>query len=93
MQLSAFVNEWNEALETYGPGTIDLKLDELVLSPDAHRQFVSMIHVIEDEIKDTEMHVLTSMLNTQCRVIGVRFIDYRGDLLTKAIANLRRLLQ
>lgn len=93
VQLNSFITEWNEALMNYGPGTIDLKFDELVASSAAFHQFTSLIDNIYDEMKRIDMHVLTSTLNARCRAPGVHFANYRGGLLTRMIDEVRSLLQ
>ena len=81
---------WKEDLKGYGPGTIDLKLEEMGSGMRA-----SSLKLVRDARKMVEKmgdYVPASLLNDRNRIPGIAFYDLKKELLLDTIIKLERLL-
>src|SRR5687767_14578526 len=69
--LRDLVSSWQRALEGYGPGTINLRLDTVVSSPELREQLRSLLGEVKDDLDRLGASVPASLLNAHCRVEGV----------------------
>jgi len=92
LTISATLTKWKQRLMTYGPGTIDLNLNELSSSNNAIPELIEILDTVNANLEKFGHAVPASILNQQCNAPGVRFFEYPTSLLRPAITRLRQLL-
>lgn len=90
--VAPFVAKWKQASAVYGPGTIDLELDELATSENAKLELLDLLRDVGQTLGQSGATIPSSILNSECRVPGVHFAEYPTSLLSAAIASLTNLL-
>ena len=90
--LRTVIAGWKRGLTVYGPGTIDLELDDLASFEGERSQLISLLTAIDDKIDKFGETVPASLLNERCLVPGVTFRDYPTSLLKGAIKTIKTLL-
>jgi hypothetical protein len=90
LELRPLLSEWKRDLVTYGPGTIDLKLD--AVSHRGRAQLRSLLASVGDRVEQFGNSVPASVLTERLQVPGVRFNDYPVSVLRTVVNALRKLL-
>lgn len=84
--------QWKRDLGGYGPGTIDLCLDESALSDQAQRDLRAVLSRLDDQLEQMGPKISAIVLNEVSGAPGVTFQDYPTSLLKDAVARLRALI-
>jgi hypothetical protein len=87
--VSPLVAEWERALIGYGPGVIDMNLDEVVSSESVSREFGALLSRTANRIRDLGPSVPATLLNARCQAPGVKFAEFPSSLLLEALEQLR----
>lgn len=91
--VAPFVRLWIRELGTYGPGTVHLRLDEILSSEPAAMELTNLLDAADAAVSAFGTTVPGALLNANCSVAGVRFSDYPTALLTDAVRRLRLLVR
>ena len=84
---------WRRMLSSYGPGVIDLELGSLIRSSDERAMFLNVLQQVEGNLSEYGDFVPASTLNKLATIPGgVRFSDYRSDLIVTTLNSLAELL-
>jgi hypothetical protein len=89
----SWISQWQEDLRYYGPGTIDLQLEQLMAVPEAGVQLISLLSAVHDDLRQSGGTVPAPVLQNRCKAPGIIFRDYPVDLLMSAIERLMILLK
>jgi hypothetical protein len=87
--LEGVSREWEQALRQYGPGVLDLKLDELLRTADQRREFGALLEDVKERIGEYKSKIPGSVLNEKIRIPGVVFYDYDVSLPINALEKLK----
>ena len=91
--LEECAEQWKCALANYGPGVLDLGLEELENAPTKIDALAALLTGIEVEVIRSGESVPASVLNALTdRVPGVVFSDYKVELILELIRAFRCLL-
>lgn len=90
--LLPFVARWQAGLKGYGPGTIDLQLEQIASSDEAKDQLLTALASVEERLEQYGNMIPATVLNKLCAVPGVDFRDYPTSLLSSAAAKLAGLV-
>jgi hypothetical protein len=90
----ALARDWRLSLQQYGPGVIDLKIEELLQTPAQRQDFSELLDTILQNFAQYPSTIPASLLNerTAVFIMGVTFCDYKGSLLGDAVKKLQMLL-
>jgi hypothetical protein len=87
-------NHWRQSMLQYGPGVIDLKLDQFLTIPDETREFRALLSAILDQAsqhgKAIPANVLTELISAPRIRVGTG--DYAVSYIEVAIKKLEALL-
>ncbi len=84
------VSRWQNEAPGYGPGCIDLGLEQL--DPVGARGLIKLLDAIDERAATYGDRIPATTLQPICRFHGVRFNDYPVSSLRDATEKLRRLL-
>jgi hypothetical protein len=87
------VNHWRRVCETYGPGTIDLQLDAVVLDRSLKQFLLRVLSEIETELDVSGEVYAARLIKDGWRTPGVAVSDYNTALLRSTTKNLRTLVE
>ena len=90
--LQSFIENWRQNCINSGPGTIRLKLDDVAASYAARMELQQLLADVERELGKFGEKVPASLLNTLCKVRGVKLYDYDVTLIKSAIERIRALI-
>lgn len=91
-KVQALVTRWQDALTGYGPGTIDLGLDDLSSDAELCAQLSLLLSTLRGEILSYGSVVPAALLNESNRAPGVTFYDYPVARLVVALERLAEML-
>jgi hypothetical protein len=91
-QLRDIVKGWEDSLEGYGPGVIDLKLEQLDRCPELVEKLEELLAAILVDASQYGEKIPSGMLNGQHTAPGVSFYDYDITYLKRAIGRLHSLI-
>jgi hypothetical protein len=97
-RLASFVKRWKHEVATYGPGTIDLRLDDLVTddlvtATGALSELDSMLTALRARLEQHGRTIPAAVLNSECPTPGVTFYDYPTMHLANACDRLAQLVR
>lgn len=84
--------DWEKALRQYGPGVIDLKLEQFIATPDELRKFKALLSVILERTSQHDTRIPAQVLNELVSAHGVRFGDYSVFHVEEAVKRLQALV-
>src|SRR3954454_723473 len=90
-RVTASVSRWKSDLANYGPGTIDLRLDETADAADL-LELRSLIMAADSNLAVKGEKLDGAAINEACRVPGVTFNDYPVVLVRRALSELKALI-
>jgi hypothetical protein len=91
--LAAVERVWTEALETHGPGVVDLRVEEFANDTATRSKLVALLAVLETKLPAFGDEVPLSHLTSSCRIRGVTFErPYPTHYLLSATRRLRELI-
>jgi|GEM_PF-1493210 len=88
--LQSLATEWQKALDLYGPGVIDLKINELT-----HAQVADLRTLLKGAFQQAlryEEKIPAEVLKKMVKVSGVTFNDYRTEWVIEAVKKLQALI-
>lgn len=91
--LDGFCRQWIHSRETYGPGTLDLNLQEISTEERSRIQFLRLLEDLKKRGLQNPTVLSADFLNTHFKVKGVRFFDCDADRILLAIDKLLALFQ
>jgi hypothetical protein len=74
--VAPIVTEWHRQSATYGPGTIELGLDEIQPSDSARSELIASLEAVGQRAVRWGERIPESVLNRRCVAPGVRFVDF-----------------
>lgn len=90
--LQTYADLWDECRTLYGPGVIDLQLDQAVVNADTRRQLDLLLKAVQQNLKQYGDAIPAERLNADWPVAGVQFSNYSVALLESAIVKLRGII-
>jgi hypothetical protein len=90
--LEPFVKRWHENCVGYGPGTLDLGLEEVVANNAARKTLDQLLLVVERRLCGLGRTVPASLLAAWCKAPGIAFKDYPAEHVRSAMTRIRALL-
>jgi hypothetical protein len=84
-ELQEITNRWRDSWENYGPGTIDMELEEIAKSPAKRYAFLSLMDSIKQWLISQAPVLHCEKINKEFRISGVVFFDYRVDFLISTL--------
>jgi hypothetical protein len=90
--LNPVIAQWMREIAASGPGTIDLKLDELPTGGREKSEMRALLAAIERNIALFGNAVPAAILNEQCPLPGITFNDFKTSFVKDAVDKLRGLL-
>jgi hypothetical protein len=90
-QASGIVETWQVDLAGSGPGTANLRLEQLVTSGMKDSLLV-LLAAVEQRLDTYGEKVPISILSKHCRVWGIEFYGYPAESLKETISKIRQLL-
>ena len=79
----------------YGPGVIDLKLEQFEQDPEAVRELRELLHLILQEISQYGEKIPAAVLNNELPVkaaTGVTFVDFKISFIKEAVEKIEALI-
>jgi hypothetical protein len=92
LQLGPVFAEWHKALDGYGPGTIDLRLNDLLSSEEMRQAMLALLDAVDARLRAFDKTVPAWILNGRWSVPDVIFLDYSAAKLSVASSALREML-
>src|SRR5207249_3711717 len=90
--LRVLAQEWTASMKQYGPGVLNLKLEQLLGTPVQAAAFAKLVQELLTKTAQYEEKLPASLLNQRISVPGVTFYDYDVLLLKDALERLRTLV-
>src|SRR5689334_18360368 len=87
--LQGLAGQWQESLRQYGPGTIDLKLEQIVVDPERLLSLERLLGKILEQISHYHEKIPADVLNERLSVSGVRFNDFDVANIEEAVKKLQ----
>lgn len=88
-----FMEDWQMSLKYYGPGLIDLHLEELLVTTAAKQDLAALLQRISRQIEDYGDEVPLPILKRMIPVRGVIFVaGYKTAFLREAVSELQTLV-
>ena len=91
--LAALVPAWERCLESSGPGTVDLKLEELRDKPSAKSELRMLFSKVRLSLLSWGEEISEAVLNSRYRIRGAKFSNYKTDRLRSALGKIETLLE
>ncbi len=86
-KVSEILTGWKHQMEIYGPGLIDLMLDDFLRSPEDQAEFFSFLEEIRHRVTIMGDIIPASMLNDRT-VMGIAFKDYPASAVLSLLNGL-----
>lgn len=83
---------WKEVPKMYGPGVIDLKIDELIKTDTQVGELRTLLETVLQQAAQYHEQIPADILEKMVVVPGIRFNDYRVEWVNEAIKKLRKLI-
>jgi len=83
---------WKQSILQYGPGVIDLKLEQFITTPDEIQEFRALLSAILKQASQPNKIISAQVLNKLVSAPGVTFGDYKVSYLEEAINKLHALV-
>lgn len=83
---------WRAKLIHFGPGTIDLELEESMQSQEALSSVKTLLDAIRSELLAAPPTIFAQSLNDELQVPGIVFHDLNTDALIKVATSFEKLL-
>jgi|SRR6185437_3636839 len=90
--LQSLAVEWRTALDLYGPGCIDLKIDELLQTPTQVKEFATLLERVFQQASQYHEKIPADVVSKMVTVRGVKFEDYRVERVNEAVRKLQILI-
>jgi hypothetical protein len=90
--LRNLVAQWQESLREYGPGIIDLKLEQFVQGPNEVSEFGALLSTVLNQVSYYHEAIPADVLNKQLSVLGVTFSDCKVSSVEEAVKKLQALI-
>lgn len=90
--LTDLTQKWQKALDGYGPGVIDLKLERIFENPKSKAELKSVFDVVSRQVDRCGEKIPADLLNEFVRVQGVTFFDYDTVSIREALMKLGTLI-
>jgi hypothetical protein len=84
--------QWRDSLRLYGPGVIDLKLEQFITTPDGAQKFRSLLSAILEQALIHDETIPAQVLNALPSASGVIFRDYSVSHIAEAVEKLEALI-
>jgi hypothetical protein len=91
-RLARLRDVWTECRTGFGPGTIDLELDEVAAHPASKNELLDLLAATEGRLSSYDAVIPGHVLNAQCGVRGVYFNDFPTDRVAESIQRLVQML-
>jgi hypothetical protein len=94
-KIRSLLDDWRAALPMYGPGVIDLNLDQFAQDPEAVRELTELLNLILHTISQDHKKIPAPVLNTELPIkgaTGVTFVDYEISFIQKAVERIEALI-
>lgn len=76
---------WRDSWENCGPGTMDLKLEEIAINPVKRSVFLSLMGDLKHWLISQAPVLHRERINKEFKMDGVVFFDYRVDFLISGL--------
>ena len=90
--LRSLADEWRWMLDHYGPGVIDLKIEQLLFTSAQQQDFATLLAAIIEQANQYHDTIPASILKEWASVPGVTYVDYKVSILVHAVERLKVLL-
>ncbi len=87
------VNYWRHVCETYGPGTIDLRLNALASDQSLKTFFLRLLEAVNSDSEAIGETYPAKLLMKEWLTPGVTVYEYKTELIRSTVENLRKLLE
>ena len=91
-ELAALSETWRLAVIQSGPGTIDLKIEELIKTPEMKEKFGALLERLHEEVGRFGEKIPASFLNERAPIPNdYTFIDVKVSTIQEALSKLKNL--
>ena|SRR5258708_37611183 len=90
--LQSLVMAWQQVPKMYGPGVIDLKIDELVQTHAEVRELRTLLETVLQRASKHHETIPAHVLKKIVMVPDIRFNDYRVEWVNEAVKKLQMLI-
>ena len=91
-ELQELMMQWRESLQHYGPGVIDLRLEQLDKAPAMAGKLGELLVAIVNHISKYGETIPAHVLNEQSSVPGVKFSEYSAKNVEESVKRLQSLI-
>jgi hypothetical protein len=91
--LHGLAKAWLQSMGGYGPGVIDLKLDDFLNTSDERVSFLAILEVLSDKVRQYQDSIPAGVLNSLSPIPGIQFSDIKVSIVESAISKLIGLIK
>lgn len=89
--LMPFIERWEKNCVGYGPGTLDLQLEDIVDDQETESELALLLKDVEGKLSSYRETIPASLLSS-CKAHGVTFKDYPISNVNSTIERIRTLI-
>lgn len=89
------INDWRASLPGYGPGVIELNLDQIAEDPKALRELKELLELIQQKISQYHDKIPAAVLNEELGLkepTRIVFYDYKISFVKEAVEKIEALI-